>query len=45
MISLLKSTKGHNSVNNIGGYSFCILHMSDDAVYLYQVLLKCLSQF
>ena len=39
MIFILKFTKGHNSVKTVNGVTvliFCIL--SDDALYLYQVL-------
>ena len=38
MISMLKTTKGHNSVNNVGEVAIYILcTLSDDALHLNQV--------
>ena len=38
MISIVKFSKGHNSVKNVGGVQFFILDtLFNDALYLYQV--------
>ena len=40
-VCILKFSKGHNSVNSIGGVMALVLStFSDDVLYLYQVLLK-----
>ena len=37
-ISIIKFSKGHNSVKNVGGVTVLVLcTSSDDAVYLYQI--------
>ena len=39
MVCILKFSKGHNSVNSVGGIMVLVLSTSSDGVsYLYQVL-------
>ena len=39
MVCILKFSKGHNSVNRVGGVMVLVLSISTDSVlYLYQVL-------
>ena len=46
MRCILKFAKGHNSVKNVGGVMVLVLStMSDNALYLYQVLPKYLIWF
>ena len=46
MVCILKFSKGHNSVNNVGGVMVLVLSTSSDGVlYLYQVLSKYLAAF
>ena len=46
MVCLLKLSKGHNSVNSVGGVMELVLSTLSDAVlYLYQVLSKYLIGF
>ena len=46
MVCLLKLSKGHNSVNSVGGVMELVLSILSDAVlYLYQVLSKYLIGF
>ena len=40
-VCILKFSKGHNFVNSVGGVMALVLStLSDDVLYLYQVLLK-----
>ena len=42
-ICILKFSKGNKSVNSVGGIMVLVLStLSDNALYLYQVLSKCL---
>ena len=46
MVCILKFSKGHNSVNSIGGVMVLVLFtLSDGVLYLYQVLSKYLIPF
>ena len=46
MVCILKFSKGHNSVNNVGGVMALVLFtLSDSVLYLYQVLSKYLIGF
>ena len=46
MICILKFSKGHNSVNSVGGVMVLVLStLSDNVSYLYQVLSKYLIGF
>ena len=46
MVCILKFSKGHNSVNSVGGVMVLVLSTSPDSVlYLYQVLSKYLIGF
>ena len=42
VIIILKYSKGHNSVNSVGGVMVLIL---DNVLYLYEVLSKFLTEF
>ena len=45
-ICILKYAKGHNSVKSVGGVLELVQYtMSDNALYLYQVLSKYLKRF
>ena len=46
MVCILKFSKGHNSVNSVGGViAFILSTLLDAVLYLYQVLLKYLIGF
>ena len=46
MVCILKFSKGHNSVNSVGGIMVLVLSTSSDSVlYLYQALSKYLMGF
>ena len=46
MVCILKFSKGHNSVNSVGGVMVLVLStLSDSVLYLYQVLSKYLTGF
>ena len=46
MVCILNFSKGHNSVNSVGGVLKLVLStLSDSVLYLYQVLLKYLIGF
>ena len=47
MVYILKFSKGHNSVNSVGGVMVLVLlsTLSDSVLYLYQVLSKYLTGF
>ena len=46
MVRILEFSKGHNSVNNVGGVMVLVLSISSDSVlYLYQVLPMYLTGF
>ena len=46
MVCILKFSKGHNSVNSVGGVILIVLSiLSDNVLYLYQVLSKYLIGF
>ena len=46
MILILKFTKGHYSVNNVGGIMIPVFFtLPDHVLYLYQVLWKYLKEF
>ena len=45
-VCIMKFSKGHNSVNNVGGVMELVLStLSDGALYLYQLLSKYLIGF
>ena len=46
MVCTLKFSKGHNSVNSVDGVMILVLStLSDNVLYLYQVLSKYLTWF
>ena len=46
MVCILKFSKGHNSVNSVGGVMALVQStLSDGVLYLHQVLLKYLIGF
>ena len=46
MVCILKFSKGHYSINSVGGVMVLVLSTSSDGViYLYQVLSKYLTEF
>ena len=46
MVCILKFSKGHNSINSVGGVMVLILStLSDNVLHLYQVLSKYLIGF
>ena len=46
MVCILKFSKGHNSVNSVGGFMVLILSsLPDSVLYFYQVLSKYLIGF
>ena len=46
MVCILKFSKGHNSVNSVGGVMVLVLSkLSDSVLYLHQVLSKYLTGF
>ena len=46
MVCILKFSKGHNSVNSVGGVMVLVLSTSSDSVlYFYQVLSKYFKEF